>query len=364
MNSGNSRSHRRLLRAPAGLTLIEMLVVLVIIGMMIGLLLPAIQMTRESARRMQCTQNIQQVIIAVHNYQLTHRMLPYGTLDPSVRIDNRPKGYHHGWITQILPYLEEKAAFRAIDRTVGVYDRRNTPARTMYFQVLICTSSFTNGAAHSNYAGVHHSIETPIAATNNGVFVLNQAIRRKDITDGAAQTLFIGEKQIDGGTDLGWMSGSRATLRNLGGGINSVLMPGGGGALPVNEDLASAPIVGYNKWELPGLPADAEQIVKRHAAGVKNFDKESADAPLGADEGSFGGFDGMGMGGPLNQPPQNSKRGSKPQLFVGGFGSNHTNGANFAFGDGHVALLSEDIDLVALQQMADRADGKLLRARR
>ena len=67
----------------------------------------------------------------------------------------------------------------------------------------------------TSYAGVHHDVEAPIAADNHGVLFLNSHVRYEDVTDGTSQTLFVGEKLNDG-LDLGWASGTRASLRNTG----------------------------------------------------------------------------------------------------------------------------------------------------
>lgn len=380
-------------RRRSAFTLVELMIVVMVVGILVMLLLPAIQAARESARRTQCHSNLAQVIIAVQGYELSHRVLPYGTLDAAKRIDNRPQGYHHGWISQILPQLEQTTAFRMIDRRVGVYHPRNVPVRTHGMQVLHCPSGWLAGSAHSNYAGVHNATETPIASTNNGVFVLNEAFRLKDVTDGSSQTLFVGEKQLDGGTDLGWMSGTRATLRNMSGGVNGLGLPLGaaaGGVNPVNDPATPGPVPANNRWELPGLPAGAQQIIERYDAGLEDYESVPASQlnPLGDGIESMG-MSGMGMGGPddipsplmeqgdeLVQDQQAGeqeaeaagggppKPGSNPILTVGGFTSAHPNGAMFAFGDGRVVFITEAADLVSLQQMANRSDGQLIRDRR
>jgi prepilin-type processing-associated H-X9-DG protein len=71
----------------------------------------------------------------------------------------------------------------------------------------------------SNYAGCHHDLEAPIDADNHGVLFLNSRIARRDVTDGPAHTIYVGEKRVEP-DDLGWMSGTRATLRNTGTPIN------------------------------------------------------------------------------------------------------------------------------------------------
>ena len=210
----------------AAFTLIEVLVVIIIVGMLVILLLPAIQSARECARRYQCAQHLQQLITAVHNYELAYGIYPPGTLESKGPIQNHAFGYHHNWIVQLLPYFEQQNAAALIDRSVGVYHRNNAEARDLECDVLVCPSQPISGWGYSSYAAVYHDNEAPIDKDNQGVFFLNSQITFDDLTDGAAQTLFIGEKIVEQG-DLGWMSGTRATLRNTGLPLNTTGMAGG-----------------------------------------------------------------------------------------------------------------------------------------
>ncbi len=206
-------------------TLVELLVVIAIIGILIALLLPAVQAAREAARRCSCTNNMSQVILAVQNYNMTHSVYPPGTIDAEGPIANEAQGYHHNWVSQTLPYLEELNAFRNIDFSVGVYDVSNATVRKVPLSLLFCPSSSANRsseeAAMTTYAGCHGPTETPIDEDNQGVFFLNDSVAYKDISDGSAHTIFIGEKTVDETDTLGWMSGTRATLRNAGTLINA-----------------------------------------------------------------------------------------------------------------------------------------------
>ncbi len=101
------RIHRPKLRA--GFTLVELLVVIAIIGVLIGLLLPAVQQAREAARRSQCSNNLKQQALAVANFASTFSNLP-----SSVR---PPTGARIGWITQSLPYLDQQALYDKYDQT-------------------------------------------------------------------------------------------------------------------------------------------------------------------------------------------------------------------------------------------------------
>jgi prepilin-type N-terminal cleavage/methylation domain-containing protein/prepilin-type processing-associated H-X9-DG protein len=202
-----------------GFTLVELLVVIAIIGILIALLLPAVQAAREAARRSQCLNNLAQLGLAVHNYEAAYEMLPPGTVNPQGPIRNAPKGYHMGWLVQVLPFIEEQVTFQYVDFSVGVYDDKNNPVAKTEIAGFACPS---DGMAYSteerwlaSYAGCHHDVEAPIDTDNHGVFFLNSHVRLRDITDGASHTIFVGEKKVDA-IDLGWMSGTRATLRNTG----------------------------------------------------------------------------------------------------------------------------------------------------
>jgi prepilin-type N-terminal cleavage/methylation domain-containing protein/prepilin-type processing-associated H-X9-DG protein len=198
-----------------GFTLVELLVVIAIIGILISLLLPAIQASRESARRASCANNLRQLILAVHDYEMAHEHFPAGTVDDKGPIRNVPKGHHISWIARVLPYVEENALFGMLDLSLSAYHSKNDPARQTGLEILVCPSNPADWEPYSNYAGCHHDKEAPIDSDNSGVFFLNSRLTRDDIKDGAAYTLFIGEKLIED-IDLGWLSGTPGTLRNTG----------------------------------------------------------------------------------------------------------------------------------------------------
>ncbi len=274
-------------------TLVELLVVIAIIGILVALLLPAVQAAREAARRSHCSNNLLQLIVAVHSYHSAHNAYPPGTVNDTGPIKNEAAGYHHNWITQLLPYFEEQNAYHHVDFKVGVYDPANAPVRSVAIPTLSCPS-IASFSLYSNYAGVHHDGEAPIDEDNHGVFFLNSHIRYDDVKDGSSKTIFIGEKLADE-ADLGWMSGTRATLRN-----------------------ASTGIVPAGKIDWSGMP------VSEDAADI-----DATFQPLDSGE-------------------------------VGGFASVHRSVTNFAFGDGSVRALSEEIAPNLLQQLCHRADGELI----
>src|SRR5688572_2501650 len=178
-------------------TLVELLVVIAIIGVLVALLLPAVQSAREAARRATCASNLNQLILAVHNYDMAHGIYPPGTIDAKGPIMNVPLGYHHNWIIQSLPYLEEQNTWKAIDKSLSVYDKKNAPVVLAMPRIMNCPSS-ASPRGNACYAGVHHDQEKPIDAKDNGVFFLNSLLRYDDVSDGSAHTLFLGEKIPDG----------------------------------------------------------------------------------------------------------------------------------------------------------------------
>lgn len=200
-------------------TLVELLVVIAIIGVLVALLLPAVQAAREAARRVSCLNNVSQIGLALHNHEFSVEHLPAGVLNPDGPIRNEPEGQHVSWMVQILPYLEHSNAYRLFDLEAGAYALSNAEVRELEIEVYQCPSypgSHVNEqetAAVSTYAGCHHHVEAPIDETNQGLLFLNSEIRYDEILDGSSHTILVGEMFPDFDT-LGWVSGTRATLRN------------------------------------------------------------------------------------------------------------------------------------------------------
>jgi prepilin-type N-terminal cleavage/methylation domain-containing protein/prepilin-type processing-associated H-X9-DG protein len=200
-------------------TLVELLVVIAIIGILIALLLPAVQAAREAARRTSCLNNVTQLGLAAHNYEFHFESLPAGVTNPDGPIRNEPQGTHVGWIVKILPYLEQRVLFDRFDQVAGAYAVDNADVRKTQVAMLMCPSdpapyiNPTATVARSAYAGCHHDTEAPIDRDNHGLLFLDSQVRFGDIYDGSTNTILLGEA-LTSPDELGWVSGTRATLRN------------------------------------------------------------------------------------------------------------------------------------------------------
>jgi prepilin-type N-terminal cleavage/methylation domain-containing protein len=209
-----------------GFTLIELLVVIAIIAILIALLLPAVQQAREAARRCQCRNNVAQLGLALHNYELSYGGFPPGTVNPDGPVENKPEGYHVGWTVQLLPYIDQSQLFKAFDFTEGVYSEKNSTVRKARVSVFNCpsephaylSSGEQSSISQSNYAAVFHHEKAPINVGTSGVMTLNSFVRTEQIEDGLSGTIFLGERRVTNG-DLGWVSGTLSTMA-FGAGIN------------------------------------------------------------------------------------------------------------------------------------------------
>ena len=267
-----------------GFTLVELLVVIAIIAVLIAVMIPAMQASRDVARRAACGNNLMQLSLALQNYESAYQVLPAGVTNPAGPIQNVPDGLHLGWLVRALPYLDEKNLFDHVDLSASVYGPKNAQARSIPVEGLVCPAESVDmlnvlapradaaaGAEHaaaptevkvasSNYAGCHHDVEAPINVDNRGVLFLNSQIRLSDVTDGLGHTFFTGEKRQNDG-DLGWISGTRATLRNTGTTINETPPPRTGPSVPLQADGTPAPT---NVLYVGGFGS-------YHGGGIANF---------------------------------------------------------------------------------------------
>ncbi|MDR3622389.1 MAG: DUF1559 domain-containing protein [Paludisphaera borealis] len=188
-----------------GFTLIELLVVIAIIAVLIGLLLPAVQAAREAARRIQCTNNMKQIGLAVHNYTDTVGSLPLGC---SVAFDKGGNPIFPGWgvTARILPYMEDQNKFNACNFSLANESPQNDTAMRVATPAYMCpsdgqaTTQFIDDGQprnNTNYAfnrgdwyvwGANASAVQP-----NSPFRVNFVVRLAGVTDGLSNTILAAE---------------------------------------------------------------------------------------------------------------------------------------------------------------------------
>ena len=226
-------------RDTRGFTLVELLVVIAIIGILIALLLPAVQAARESARRATCTNNLKQIGLALHLYHDTYRRLPPGWA--ATHPDNgRP--YYLGkpgwaWGVSILPFLEQRALKDSVRLDLPITDPANAEVRLTPLAVYRCPTdtgettfvlepgsqpnpNYDPGfaateLATSNFIGVFGTIRMFDVCSGsgdcvgNGSMVFQRAFRFADIGDGLSNTYVVGERssQISASTWVGVLAG-------------------------------------------------------------------------------------------------------------------------------------------------------------
>jgi prepilin-type N-terminal cleavage/methylation domain-containing protein len=194
-------------------TLVELLVVIAIIGILVALLLPAIQAAREAARRSSCTNNLKQIGLAIANYQLVHKEFPPSSsdtlenaLDFSLDLAGETR---HSWGSFILPYIEESVLEDTIDRSVHALSTTNELAASKIITVYRCPSytgpAFSDGDRYEglsdifaigNYVAFGGSTVGNLWGVDlfpDGAIVPGGGITPKDITDGLSHTLFNAE---------------------------------------------------------------------------------------------------------------------------------------------------------------------------
>lgn len=279
----------------SGFTLVELLVVISIIGILVGLLLPAVQAAREAARRIQCSNNLHQMGLALHSYHDVHRRFPAGVVHPTFLL----------WTGSLLPFVERGNLFNTLD-----YNNRwemagttNATACSTYLSIYRCPS--TNAPERTAIQGPPDRVpccylavasgtamrESGNAADHlgkgpqNGLMFLNSSTNFASLLDGTSQTLAIGEA----------LFGMEANSNDL-------------------DSVA--------------------QYIDHWYIGTNGIGKFFGPAWNEVSEA-------LGSTGvPLN--------GFFRDVFIDekeiGFASQHTSGSQFVFGDGHVQFLSESID--------------------
>jgi prepilin-type N-terminal cleavage/methylation domain-containing protein len=186
-------------------TLVELLVVIAIIGILVALLLPAVQAAREAARRISCANNMKQLGIALHNYHDSHLTFPPESIwvYDSPATGRVPRNYT--WIAMLLPYVEEESLHNQIRFELPIWnqvDQNNQRIISQQLKVLTCPSDppiskngvGSHGMSFTNYAGAEgYDWWKRNNDPHGGVFTLDTATRFADILDGTSHTIAVGE---------------------------------------------------------------------------------------------------------------------------------------------------------------------------
>ncbi len=203
-----------------GFTLVELLVVIAIIGILVALLLPAVQAAREAARRMSCSNNVKQLALALHNYHDVHKAMPFGHLYSGIHDgnpNNAPGGSGFGWGYSILSFMEQDPLFERFDPSVAIGVGTNLALMQSVVPNYSCPSdkkpdNWNDGpitlSATASYQGAGTSYDgwagnavtaSPNELRFNGLFDRDNAgVRRfRDMQDGTSNQLAICETKWD-----------------------------------------------------------------------------------------------------------------------------------------------------------------------
>jgi prepilin-type N-terminal cleavage/methylation domain-containing protein/prepilin-type processing-associated H-X9-DG protein len=315
-----------------GFTLIELLVVIAIIGVLIALLLPAVQAAREAARRIHCTNNLKQLGLAAMNYESTHKVFPPGQMRISFATSPRVRGF--SLFVNLLPFLEQGPLYNRwnfadpLDNTVGT-----TANTAVFLNALLCPSDIirqnpiVNGGvryyAIASYGGNGGTRSHPPASvSSDGIFHCTgpatpgfREVRISEVTDGLSSTLLFGERNhvdpnYDSFFDAGW---------------------------------TTEPMWQWGWWAPSGGMFGLSDVTM------------SAWAPINYRLGFSFSTKPSSVGGADAFAEYDAQR-------VASFGSQHPGGANFAMGDGSVRFLKDTTATSVLRSLATRAGGEVVSA--
>ncbi len=360
----------------AGFTLIELLVVIAIIAVLIALLLPAVQAAREAARRAQCTNNLKQIGLGMHNYHSANNCFPPGGTNTSNLSGQVAAGWGC-WSAQsmMLPYLEQTTIYNAINFSIAsedlgkAEDQAQTTATTRSIAAFLCPSNqvqpyqqystppyifpgntyFASIGSGMNQYGNSPYAEVPVGSSApNGMFqVFGPAIGIQSVTDGTSNTIAMGE----------WITGSNGPTLTLPMDVVPVGTTLPAGASP-GSPLLLMPAGGYgfNAW----LQQCVQQIPAANAQGNPYNE-------LGQDwcVGLFFHTIGNTLVGP-NPPYPNCAADiyglgdTDDDIGYFGLSSRHPGGCNVLMADGSARFLKNSVNQLTLWGLGSRNQGEVI----
>ncbi len=327
-----------------GFTLVELLVVIAIIGILVALLLPAVQAAREAARRSQCVNHLKQLALATHNYADTYRCLPPGVLPQSP-----PKYRKASWIVRIMPYIEQTAAydqFTFIDTDwtgQDAVDRNAWLKMQLAVEILDCPSSPLPKRRTENTRSETQGLTPPVPA---------QITVQIPSYVGIAGTYYDQNDMTSAPTPNNTMSYGRSTF-------NGVMAAVGGNVLPNSLTFAS---ITDGTSNTACFSEQSSYYIP--TAGGSKVDGRGGNWAGGAWASGPAGDSDWWLNVTVVQYPinwngsaSNHDAGYKRHTIIR---SAHPGGAQFALSDGSVRFVAQTVDFRTITRLCDRADGQPL----
>jgi prepilin-type N-terminal cleavage/methylation domain-containing protein/prepilin-type processing-associated H-X9-DG protein len=355
------------LRASSGFTLLELLVVVAIIGTLAGLFMAAAQAARDSARRMQCANNLKQIGLALHSYHQSWNSFPMGGSKNNRKLNGDSYDQWSVWSAHaaILPNLDQASMFNAINFDFapeirdGVSHPMNQTVNLSIVAVFLCPSDARAGQQNTcSYAGSYGTTTNdnyPQTGGCTGLFTVEQSFRISNCTDGTSGTVAFSEALVGDGMGYGRI-GHNITdpSRYRGNVFMSATVPEPPNARRLNAfDDKAAVLAGLATcvWAFRSTNYIADHRGWRWGQGVTGFSMFNTILTPNDHQYPIGGCRFGGM------PDWNMDNG-----FVFGASSNHPGGVNVLFSDGGVRFVKDGIDRTVWWSLGTKAGGEVVSA--
>lgn len=351
-------------RVSRGFTLIELLVVIAIIAVLIALLLPAVQQAREAARRTQCKNNLKQIGLAMFNYESTHSRFPLPTL---FSLGNGSAGFGGTlttsvWSLSILPYLDQGNAYNLYNTNLSAFDPANAVAGQTVINGYLCPSTprEANTVSYTNSVVVPGGLSTqPWTLTNAGAidYICTMQVT-KAFVDFAYNTT--GSPTVDGwGVGGTVVAGSAVNVPN--GSRISDITDGASNTLLVGEMAGRNKL--YRKGKIVPAVSTSYPAVAADDGGWQQIFGGGAWVDPSNGQWKLSGrlFDGTGTLGPCTVNCSNAHlRPGDTAQYSAGLYAFHVGGAHVVLCDGSVRFLSENISNITLIGLVSAQRGEVL----